>query len=46
MNDKVFLTSKKIDWLVSLLMGRLMLKVIFLARCLLVSLVKRQRSHS
>ena len=29
MNDKVFLTSKKIDWLVSLLMGRLMPKVIF-----------------
>jgi adhesin transport system outer membrane protein len=28
MNDKVFLTSKKIDWLVSLLMGRLMPKVI------------------
>ena len=29
MNDKVFLTSKKIDWLVSLLMGRRMPKVVF-----------------
>ena len=29
MNDKVFLTSKKIGWLVSLLMGRRMPKVVF-----------------
>ena len=35
MNDKVFLTSKKIGWLVSLLMGRRMPKVVFFSALLI-----------